>query len=68
MDEFYNIKLKKAQQEYASKHRNCNHCIFYTHVSKFEHMGVSFNECEVKDKIVKHPKLKAFLCQYYQVK
>lgn len=67
MEDNYEYKLNKARQEYNEKHRNCKNCIFMVHVARFEYIGVSYNKCKVKNKIIKHPKLKAFLCQYYKV-
>lgn len=62
----YEEKLRQEQKIYRRKHKHCYNCIFSKHVSKID-LLLSFEECQVKDSVIEHPKLKALFCKHYKI-
>ena len=60
------MELHKAQSKYKRKHKHCRFCKFNKYVSKY-YIGISYHECEVKDKIINPNRIRAVFCKYYNI-
>lgn len=55
-------------REYRSKHKNCDWCKYNRYRTYIHWTDCSFQECVLKDEIIKFNKLKAKFCKYYELK
>lgn len=61
--------MNKIVKKYRQKHPNCEYCEWYNYNCKGWMYGVpSYEECKLKNKIIRFNKITAKLCKYYQVK
>lgn len=54
---------------YRSKHPRCRYCK-YKHYVNHEYIGIFYNECILKDKIIKHwfyGSIAGIFCKYFEV-
>lgn len=59
-------ELEKRKIEYRKKHPNCEWCIWYkSHF--FENIGCTTKECQLSEKWINFPKIKAKLCKEYYI-
>lgn len=60
--------MDKKIKDYRTKHKNCDWCK-YSKYRIFNHWtSCSYQECILKDKIIKWNKLEAKFCKYYELK
>ena len=57
------MKKRDTMIAYKKSHPNCIWCVFCAYKSHL--CGVSYRECELKDSIIQHPKMKAKFCKWY---
>ena len=62
------MEMDENIKNYRSKHKNCDWCKYSRYRTYVHWTNCSFQECVLKDKIIKYNKLKAKFCKYYQLK
>lgn len=65
------MNKEKIKRKYQKNHPNCEYCIWYKfHSPSLKVFGLNcpdYSTCELKDKIIKCPKIKAKFCKYYYI-
>jgi len=61
--------MNKIIKEYREKHPNCEWCKWYKYNFNMYMLSMSsYEECQLKEKIIYCKKIKAKFCKYYEVK
>lgn len=61
--------MNEIVKKYRATHPRCEWCRWYNHNAKGIFYGVpSYEECILKDRIIKFNRIQAKFCKYYEVK